>query len=108
MIPHEYEESKPVRMIWTWLAIILLSILTATWGMVMHMAVPEVVRHWDFDVLPDTPGISPYSTLSPPEVSPVPAQIELPAEGIRINQPPTSTISNLKSQISNSPPSGDG
>jgi len=48
--------------------------------MATHMAVPEVVRHWDFDVLPDTPGISAYSTLPPPELSPVPRQLALPRE----------------------------
>ncbi len=108
MITHQYEEYKPVRQVWSWLAIILLAILTGTWGMVTHMAVPDVVRQWDFDVLPDTPGISPYSTLSPPEVSPVPPQIDLPEERIRIKQPPTSAISNLKSQISGLGPSREG
>lgn len=80
MITHQYEEYKPIRPIRSWLAILLLAVLTGTWGMVTHMAVPEVVRQWDFDVLPDTPGISPYSTLPPPEVLPVPPQIELPVE----------------------------
>jgi len=107
MITHQYEEYKPVRQIWSWPAIILLAILTGTWGMVTHMAIPDVVRHWDFDVLPDTPGISPYSVLPPPEVSPVPPQIDLPEEGIRIRQPPASAISNLESQIPGLPPSGD-
>jgi hypothetical protein len=78
MILHQYEELKPVRQVWGWLAIILLTLLTAAWGMVTHMAVPDVVRHWDFDVLPDTPASSPYATLPPPEVRPVPPQIELP------------------------------
>jgi hypothetical protein len=70
--------------------------------------VPDVARHWDFDVLPDTPGISPYSTLLPPEVSPVPPQIDLPEESIRIKKAPASAISNRKSQISALPPSRDG
>ncbi len=78
MITHQYEEYKPIRPIWSWLAIILLAILTAAWGMITHMAVPDVVRQWDFDVLPDTPASSPYATLPPPEVGPVPPQIELP------------------------------
>jgi hypothetical protein len=108
MITHQYEEYKPVRQVWSWLAIILLAILTGTWGMVTHMTIPDVVRHWDFDVLPDTPGISPYSTLPLPAVAPVPPQIDLPEESIRIKQPPASAIPNLKSQISNLPPSRDG
>ena len=70
MITHEYEEYKPVRQIWTWLIILTLAALTLSWGMVTHMAVPDVARQWDFDVLPDTPGISPYATEPPPEVSP--------------------------------------
>ena len=105
MITHQYEEYKPVRQIWSWLAIIALAILTGTWGMVTHMAVPDVVRHWDFDVVPDTPGISPYSALPPPAVSPVPRQIDLPEEGIKIKRPPASTTSNLESEASNLPSS---
>ncbi len=78
MITHQYEELKPIRPIWSWLAIILLAVLTGIWGMITHMAVPEVVRHWDFDVLPDTPASSPYAVLPPPKIWPVPPQIELP------------------------------
>jgi hypothetical protein len=78
MITHQYEELKHVPPIWSWLAIILLAVLTGTWGMVTHMAIPDVVRHWEFDVLPDTPASSPYATLPPPAISPVPPQIELP------------------------------
>ena len=91
MITHQYEELKHVRQIWSWLAIILLAILTGAWGMVTHMAIPDVVRQWDFDVLPDTPGISPYSTLPSPEVLPVPPQIDLPAEGINTRRPSDQT-----------------
>ena len=80
MITHQYEEYKPVRPVWSWLAVILLAVLTGTWGMVTHMAVPDVVRQWDFDVLPDTPGSSVYATLPPPEATPVPRQLELPPE----------------------------
>jgi hypothetical protein len=108
MITHQYEEYKPVRQVWTWLAVVLLAAVTLGWAMVTHMAVPDVARHWDFDVLPDTPGISPYSTLLPPEVSPVPPQIDLPEESIRIKKAPASAISNRKSQISALPPSRDG
>ena len=108
MITHQYEEYKPVRRIWSWPAIILLALLTGTWGMVTHMAIPDVVRHWDFDVLPDTPGISLQSTLPPPAVAPVPPQIDLPEESIRIKKSPASAISDLQSQISSLPPSRDG
>lgn len=79
MITHKYEEYKPVGPGAAWLAIILLAILTGVWGMVMHMVVPDIARHWDFDVLPDTPASSPYATLPPPTVTPVPPQIEIPA-----------------------------
>ncbi len=78
MITHQYEEYKPIRPIWSWLAIILLAIITAAWGMITHMAVPDVARHWDFDVLPDTPASSPYAALPPPKIWPAPPQIELP------------------------------
>ncbi len=76
MILHEYEEYKPISALRSWLAILLLAIVTVGWGMVAHMTIPDVERHWDFDVLPDTPGSSPYATLVPPNVSPVPPQIE--------------------------------
>jgi hypothetical protein len=93
MITHEYEEFEPVRQIWTWFIILTLAALTLSWAMVTHMAVPDVARHWDFDVLPDTPGISIYSTLAPPEVSPVPPQIDLPAGSLQMQRPRTSAIS---------------
>jgi hypothetical protein len=76
MITHEYEEFKPVRQIWTWLIVILLAVITLSWGMATHMAVPDVPRQWDFDTLPDTPASSPYSTVLPPRELNVPAQIE--------------------------------
>jgi hypothetical protein len=88
MITRQYEEYKPIRQIWAWPAIILLSIMTMGWGMVMHMAVPEVVRHWDFGVLPDTPGQSAYATLPPPDRKVVPPQIELPADLLPENRQP--------------------
>ncbi len=86
MITHQYEEYKPVGPLWSWLAIILLALLIMSWGMVTHMAIPDVPRQWDFDVLPDTPGISPYATLPPPEVVPVPPQIELPPTYVDPNE----------------------
>jgi hypothetical protein len=76
MITHEYEEYKPVQQIWTWLIIIIVVVLTLSWGMVTHMAVPDVERHWDFDTLPDTPAISPYATVPPPRPLQVPVQME--------------------------------
>jgi hypothetical protein len=76
MITHEYEEFKPVQQIWTWLIVLLLAIITLGWAMATHMAVPEVTRQWDFDVLPDTPAASVYSTVAPPRVTGVPPQME--------------------------------
>jgi uncharacterized membrane protein len=89
MITHQYEEYKPVRQVWTWLAILLLAVITLGWGMVTHMAVPDVPRHWDFDTLPDTPGLSPYSTVPPPHVRVAPPQVELPPDyaGQDVNVP---------------------
>jgi hypothetical protein len=76
MITHTYEEYKPVRQIWTWLIILLVTLLTLGWGMVTHMAVPDVPRQWDFDTLPDTPAASPYSTVRPPRTPEAPVQME--------------------------------
>jgi hypothetical protein len=56
--------------------------------MVTHMAVPEAPRHWDFDTLPDTPALSPYSTVPPPRAKVAPLQIEMPPEYVRdVNVP---------------------
>lgn len=88
MINYQYEEYKPVRRIWTWVAIVLLAVITLSWGMVTHMAIPDVVRQWDFDTLPDTPAMSPYSTVPPPQAKRTPAQIELPPEYVKdVNVP---------------------
>jgi hypothetical protein len=40
--------------------------------------IPSAPRQWDFDIYPDTPAESIFSTSPPPEVWPVPRQIELP------------------------------
>jgi uncharacterized membrane protein len=89
MITYQYEEYKPVGRVRRWLAILLLAVITLSWGMVTHMAVPDVPRHWDFDTLADTPASSPYATVPPPQVKVVPAQIELPPDyaGQDVNVP---------------------
>jgi hypothetical protein len=76
MITHEYEEYKPVRQIWTWMIVIGLTVITLGWAMATHMAIPDVVRQWDFDTLPDTPAISPYATVRPPRALEAPVQME--------------------------------
>ncbi len=89
MITYQYEEYKQVRQGWTWLAILLLAVVTLGWGMVTHMAVSDVPRQWDFDVLADTPASSPYATV-PPLRTKVPAfQVELPPDyaGQDVNVP---------------------
>jgi len=77
MIRYQLEEYKVAKPIWGWLIVIVVSILTLSWGMVAHMAVPEVVRQWDFGTVPDAPGESAFSTVPPPRAPEVPAQIEL-------------------------------
>jgi len=88
MINCQYEEYKQVRQIWTWLATLLLAVITLGWGMVTHMAIPDVPRQWDFDTLPDTPALSPYSTVPPPQAKTAPPQIDLPPEYVKdVNVP---------------------
>jgi hypothetical protein len=69
MITYQYEEYKPVRQIWTWLAILLLAVITLGWAMVTHMRIE--------------PKILPYQALLPaiPQgVVPVgPAETQNPA-----------------------------
>lgn len=88
MINYQYEAYKWVRPIWTWLAIVLLAVITLGWGMMTHI-VPDVPRHWDFGTLPDAPGQSPYSTVSPPQAKVPPLQIEMPPDyaGQDVNAP---------------------
>ncbi len=76
MITHKYEEYRPVGPVWTWIIILLVTLLTLSWAMMTHMAVPDVPRQWDFDTLPDTPALSPYSTVQPPRSREVPLQME--------------------------------
>ncbi|MGE5295662.1 MAG: hypothetical protein ACM3VT_12605 [Solirubrobacterales bacterium] len=88
MITYQYEAYKPVRQIWTWLTIILMAVVTLSWGMATHMLLRDVPRQWDFGVLPDTPGKSIYATLLPPPSKDVPPQIELPRDRLtRVQQP---------------------
>jgi hypothetical protein len=77
MIRYELEEYKPAPPTWGWVIIITLSVLTLGWGMVAHMAVPDVERQWDFGVVPDAPGESAFSTVPPPRARVVPPQVEL-------------------------------
>jgi hypothetical protein len=78
MIKYQYEVYKPVAPVWTWLAILLLAVVTLGWAMITHMVVADGARRWDFGVLPDTPASSPYATTAPPQVRPVPPQLEVP------------------------------
>jgi hypothetical protein len=78
MILHRYEQFKSVRPLWTWLAILLLAVLTLGWAMMTHMAVPDVPRQWDFGVLSDTPGSAAPSTSVPPVLAPAPPQVAFP------------------------------
>jgi hypothetical protein len=80
MITYQYEEYKPVRQIWTWLAILLMAVVTLGWGMATHMALPDAPRQWDFGQVPDTPGQSIYATHRPPPKEPVPPQIQFPPD----------------------------
>ncbi len=80
MLRLEYEEYKSARPLQGWLIVIITAFLTLSWGMVTHMAVPEVVRHWDFGEVPDAPGQSIYSTAKPPSAPAAAQQIELPPD----------------------------
>lgn len=80
MIKFEYEQYRPVRQIWAWLAVFFLSVSTMAWGMIGHLLVREGPRRWDFGSLPDTPGQSVFSTVQPPEGEVVPPQIQLPPD----------------------------
>jgi len=80
MLRFQFEEYRPAKPIWGWIIVITASILTLSWGMVSHMAVPEVVRQWDFGAIPDAPGQTAFSTVPPPDVPVAPPQIELPPD----------------------------
>jgi hypothetical protein len=80
MLKFEYEQYKPVRQVWTWLAVLLLSAITIGWGLLGHAVVRQGPRHWDYGTLPDAPAQSPYSTVPPPRAKAAPVQIELPPD----------------------------
>jgi hypothetical protein len=74
----QYEEYKDEKQTWIWTAVIIFSVLLLSWGMLLHMIIPDAPRSWDFDVLPDAPGQSKYSTVPSVHEANVPVQLELP------------------------------
>ena len=74
---HEYEEFTIISPVWSWVLLIVFSLLIMAWGMFIEMMVGmEQPRTWDFGVLPDTPAESVYSTVAAPSDVNVPLQIE--------------------------------
>jgi hypothetical protein len=86
MLRYQLEEYEPAKPFWGWIIVIVLSVLTLSWGMITHMAVPDVERHWDFGSVPDAPGESAFSTVPPPRAPEVPLQIEL-LPGREVSEP---------------------
>jgi hypothetical protein len=64
MLRFEFEEYRPARPFWGWVIVITASVLTLSWGMVSHMAVPEVVRQWDFGAVRMRRGKPPDSSAA--------------------------------------------
>jgi hypothetical protein len=83
MAQEQFEEYRVVKGTFRgWLLLIVFSLLVMGWGMFIHMMVPESPRTWDFGVIPDTPGISAYSTIAPLSHEPIPRQFEQLPEAI--------------------------
>jgi hypothetical protein len=77
MAQEQFEEYRVVRgKIMGWVLLVIFSALVMGWGMFIHMMVPDIPRTWDFGALPDTPGISVYSTIVPVSKEPPPRQLE--------------------------------
>jgi hypothetical protein len=58
-----------------WVIILLASAAIVGWGLLIHAAVKERPREWNFGSLPDTPGESIYSTVAPAETATPSARI---------------------------------
>jgi hypothetical protein len=66
MAQESFEEYRVVKgPVMGWVLLFIFSALVWGWGMFIHMMVPESPREWDFGAIPDTPGISIYSTKAP-------------------------------------------
>lgn len=79
----KYEEYRNISQRSLWLIIAAFTVAVLAWGMFIHMMVPDVERHWDFGVLPQSPSESKYSTIIPP-VSPSAADIPIQLERARV------------------------
>jgi hypothetical protein len=75
-----------------WLFIFIFSAAILSWGMFLHMCIPDGPRQWDFGAVPMTPAASIYSTRAPGappggpprQMLPLPtasAPAKVPAEG---------------------------
>jgi hypothetical protein len=72
----EYEEQTIISSFWSWVFLIVFSLMILGWGMFVEMIVETGPSRWDFGVLPDTPGESVYSTALPPADVNIPYQIQ--------------------------------
>ncbi len=53
-----------------WVIVLAIALLLVFWGLLIYFAVGEKGPHpWDFSVVEDIPGESPYSTYQPNQVS---------------------------------------
>lgn len=82
--PDLFEQFRPSTQWRGWLFIFVFSAAILSWGMMLHMVIPDAPRQWDFGTVPMTPAASVYSTSRPAEPQRVrpPVQME-PLPGAR-------------------------
>ncbi len=66
MRPKSYEEEKVISTFWGWVILVIFSLSILAWAMLLMTVVKTATPYWDFGTLPDTPGKSVYSTITPP------------------------------------------
>ena len=61
------EKNQTIR---DWIIVLAIALLLAFWGLFIYFTVGEKGPHpWDFGIVEDIPGESPYSTYQPGQVS---------------------------------------
>jgi hypothetical protein len=97
--PELFEQYKSSPQWRGWLFIFVFSVAILSWGMMLHMVIPDGPRLWDFGAVPQTPAASVYSTAEPPaaqeahpprQMEPLPGAWPLPgAKPLTNTQPST-------------------
>lgn len=80
-----YDEKQELPSPWEWIILTVFSAMIMGFGWMVYLLVADAPRFWDFGQLPDAPGESIYSSITPekqrmPErqIAPLPEAMPLP------------------------------